>query len=79
MSPKPDVIVIGGGVIGLSSAWALSKTGLRVEVYDRRGVTPQASWIGVGVLSPLTPWFCAPELKPLPDDCPLIIPRCLPE
>lgn len=30
-----DVAIIGGGIIGISTAWALSKTGLRVAVFEK--------------------------------------------
>lgn len=67
MSPKPDLIVIGGGLIGLSSAWELCKAGLRVHLYDKSAGT-QASWAGGGILSPLPPWQCESELKSLLDE-----------
>ncbi|MCT9810976.1 FAD-binding oxidoreductase [Acidovorax sp. Be4] len=37
-SPLPqqvDVAIIGGGIIGISTAWALSKAGLRVAVFEK--------------------------------------------
>ncbi len=50
---NPDVIVIGGGVIGLACAWRASKRGLRVSVVDP---TPGkgASWAAAGMLAPVT-------------------------
>ncbi|MGO9458348.1 MAG: glycine oxidase ThiO [Acidimicrobiales bacterium] len=48
-----DAIVVGGGVIGLSSAWRASQEGLRVTVVDpspARG----ASWVAAGMLAPVT-------------------------
>ncbi|MBL8932867.1 MAG: FAD-dependent monooxygenase [Kineosporiaceae bacterium] len=35
MSQRPDVIVIGGGIGGLSAAAALSRKGIRVRLYER--------------------------------------------
>ena len=35
MSENPDVIVVGGGIGGLSAAFALARTGLRVRVLER--------------------------------------------
>jgi glycine oxidase len=31
---SPDVLVVGGGVIGLSSAWRLAQRGASVTVVD---------------------------------------------
>ncbi|MEK6807275.1 MAG: FAD-dependent oxidoreductase [Pseudomonadota bacterium] len=64
----PDVIVIGGGIIGLSSAWALCREGLHVQIYDTAIASTQASWAGGGILSPLPPGHCEPGLKPLLDE-----------
>ena len=40
---QPDVIVIGAGVVGLSSALALQARGLQVTVLDREGPAAGAS------------------------------------
>jgi glycine oxidase len=48
-----DVIVVGGGVIGLSCAWRCAERGARVTVVDPspgRG----ASWVAAGMLAPVT-------------------------
>lgn len=51
-----DVIVIGAGVIGLSTALALQGEGLRVSVIERHSVgRGGASWAGGGILAPLEP------------------------
>ena len=34
-SPRPDVIVVGGGIGGLNAAYALTRKGLRVRVLER--------------------------------------------
>ncbi|HVF52863.1 MAG TPA: glycine oxidase ThiO [Actinomycetota bacterium] len=49
----PDVIVVGGGVIGLSIAWRLAGSGARVEVFDPEG-SSGASWAAAGMLAPVT-------------------------
>ena len=51
-----DVIVIGGGVIGLSIARELLKLGAKVSVLERNHCGKEASWAGGGILSPLLPW-----------------------
>ncbi len=47
-----DVVVIGGGVIGLSLAWELSGQGAKVAVLDRQSMGQEASWAGAGMLPP---------------------------
>ena len=48
----PDVLVIGGGVIGLSTALRLADEGVSVTVVDRQQVGREASWAGAGILPP---------------------------
>ena len=45
-SREPDVIVVGGGIGGLSAAVALSRSGLRVRVLERAG---QFGEVGAGI------------------------------
>ncbi|HYM51362.1 MAG TPA: glycine oxidase ThiO [Candidatus Limnocylindrales bacterium] len=47
---SPDVIVVGGGVIGSAVAFQLSRSGLRVTVFDA-GLPGQASAAAAGVIS----------------------------
>jgi len=47
-----DVIVVGGGVIGLSIAWELSGEGIGVAVVDQGEIGREASWAGAGILPP---------------------------
>lgn len=49
-------LVIGGGVIGLSSALALRAAGYAVTLVERGELAREASWAGGGILSPLYPW-----------------------
>lgn len=60
-----DVRVLGGGVIGLATAWELVQRGLSVEVFDAPAGTRQASWAGGGILSDLPPGSADARLKPL--------------
>ncbi len=50
-----DVIVVGGGVIGLSVAWELAKQGLAVTVLEQGEFGREASWAGAGILPPGNP------------------------
>ena len=48
----PDVVVIGGGVIGLSIAWELANNGSTVRVLEQGAFGREASWAGAGMLPP---------------------------
>lgn len=56
--PIPDVLIIGGGVIGLSLAWDLALHGRTVQVIDRGVPGKEASWAGAGILPPAS-WKAA--------------------
>ncbi len=47
-----EVVIIGGGVMGLTTAWELAKAGLSVEVVDQSALGTEASWAGAGLLPP---------------------------
>ncbi len=51
-----DFLIIGAGVIGLSSALELARRGARVTVLDKGGAGQESTWAGAGILSPLLPW-----------------------
>jgi len=55
MASHPDVAIIGGGIIGLTSAYFLAKEGLSIAVYDRGNLGLEASWAGAGILPPGNP------------------------
>ncbi|HET6573495.1 MAG TPA: FAD-dependent oxidoreductase [Fimbriiglobus sp.] len=55
MAKHPDVLVIGGGIIGLTSAYFLAQAGLSVEVLDRGDLGREASWAGAGIIPPGNP------------------------
>jgi glycine oxidase len=57
MSEHPDVLILGGGVIGLSTAWLLAEAGVRVTIVDKGDFGQQASWAGAGILSPVHPEY----------------------
>ena len=47
-----NVLIVGGGVIGLSLAYDLARHGLRVRVLDRGLPGRETSWAGAGILPP---------------------------
>ena len=53
MMKHPDVLVLGGGIIGLACARELARRGLVVEILERDRVGGGASWAAAGMLSPL--------------------------
>lgn len=47
-----SVIVVGAGIVGLSTAWYLQERGVDVTVVDRKGVAAGASWGNAGWIAP---------------------------
>jgi glycine oxidase len=48
----PDILVIGGGIIGLSVAWRAAQRGARVSVLEAGTVGSGASHVAAGMLAP---------------------------
>ena len=53
MSGKKNVIIIGGGVIGLGIGWQLAKTEASVTIHEQAEAGRAASWAAAGMLAPL--------------------------
>lgn len=51
-----DMVVVGGGVIGVISALNLARTGARVILLEQSALGRESSWAGGGIVSPLYPW-----------------------
>ena len=51
-----DCIVIGAGVIGMTTARALALRGYNVTLFDKGMVGKEASWAAGGILSAMRPW-----------------------
>lgn len=49
-------VVVGGGLIGMLTAWELVNAGWRVVLLEKGRVARESSWAGGGILSPLYPW-----------------------
>jgi glycine oxidase len=50
MATHADVLVLGGGVIGLSTAYFLARDGIAVDVLDKGDFGQESSWAGAGIL-----------------------------
>ena len=61
-----DVVILGGGIIGLACARELAKAGLQVEVVERREAGAEASLAAAGMLAPLAE---SPAPGPFFDAC----------
>ncbi|MEN0111154.1 MAG: FAD-dependent oxidoreductase [Planctomycetota bacterium] len=64
-TPSPDVLVLGGGIVGLSIAHDLAGHGLRVRLLERDEPGRQASWAGAGILPPASWYVDDPTLDAL--------------
>ena len=51
-----DILIIGGGVIGLLTARELASAGANVTLVEMGDTGQESSWAGGGILSPLYPW-----------------------
>src|ERR1043165_199289 len=49
---SPDVVVVGGGVIGCAIAYALARGGASVAVVERSRVGAESSSAAAGILAP---------------------------
>lgn len=49
---KQHVLIVGGGVIGLSLAWQLSKRDVSVTLIERDRIGKATSWAAAGILPP---------------------------
>lgn len=65
MTEHPDVLILGGGIIGLSTAWFLAEAGVRVTIVDKGDLGHEASWAGAGILSPANPEYASTPLDRL--------------
>ena len=53
---KTDIVIVGGGVIGLYSAALLANNNLNITLIDQGPIGKESSWAAGGMLSPLLPW-----------------------
>ncbi|MCG6887783.1 MAG: glycine oxidase ThiO [Proteobacteria bacterium] len=60
-----DCVVVGGGLLGLLTAWRLAQEGIKVTLLERGALCSESSWAGGGILSPLLPWQYADAVSRL--------------
>ncbi len=51
----PEIVIVGAGVVGLTTALKLAERGVSVTLLDRQQVGREASWAGAGMLPPGNP------------------------
>lgn len=62
MERKPDVIVVGAGIVGMTTARRLADEGRAVTLVERDRLGRSASRAAGGILSSLVPWDTPPAL-----------------
>ena len=62
MSHTTDVAIIGGGVIGCSIAYQLSKKGIKSTVFEKNKLASGASGATAGIIGPI--WYLDHTIKP---------------
>ncbi len=65
MTTQSDIILIGGGIIGLLTAREFYNAGAKVTVVDQGSIGKESSWAGGGIILPLYPWRQKPAITEL--------------
>ena len=60
-----DVLVVGGGIIGLLTARELVESGAEVTLIEMGETGRESSWAGGGIISPIYPWRYADAVTAL--------------
>lgn len=63
MLEPTEVLIVGGGVVGLTTAYLLVTRGWEVKILEARTPGQESSWAGGGILSPVPPWAYKPWVE----------------
>ena len=74
MSESCDILILGGGVIGLTTAWHLAGRGARVCLVERGEVGRAASWARAGIIPPALEAEASPTGRVARSSMPLLSP-----
>ncbi len=72
---KYDFIIIGGGIIGMTTARELAVRGASVALIDKGKLGMEASWAAGGILSSMRPWTENPASAELSEHGKIFYPR----
>lgn len=64
---KSDIVIVGGGIIGLYSAYLLALNGIKLTIVERGMFGQESTWAAGGILSPLLPWDYTEDILYLTD------------
>src|ERR1700685_4561541 len=79
---RPDIAIVGGGLLGRCLAWRASKAGARVVLYDAASSKGEgsAAWVAAGMIAPTSEAVDAgPEIESMGMRSLLVWPQWLAE
>lgn len=79
---RPDIAIVGGGLLGRCLAWRASRTGARVVLYDAASSRGEdsAAWVAAGMIAPTTEAIDAdPQIASMGEHSLLLWPQWLAE
>jgi len=60
-----EIVIVGGGVMGLLSALVLVQANCKVTILEKNAGALESSWAGGGIVSPMYPWRYPPVVTAL--------------
>lgn len=63
-----EVLIVGGGIIGMLTARSLFDEGFQVAIIEKDELGGKATWAAGGILSPLNPWHLNATAQSLVDE-----------